>query len=119
MVVVTVSLNIPQFNGEVRLMAVAYTDSRFGSAEQRMKVADDLIIEPQVPRFLAVNDSLVTPVSIINTTDKTANVDVTLKVEGPLEDYFIIKKINYRSIRTQQRVLRLEFLLNHRLVQEK
>ncbi|MCU0415059.1 MAG: hypothetical protein MUE91_11780, partial [Ignavibacteriaceae bacterium] len=83
--VVTVSLNIPQFNGEVRLMAVAYTDSRFGSAEQRMKVADDLIIEPQVPRFLAVNDSLVTPVSVINTTDKTASVDVTLKVEGPLK----------------------------------
>ncbi len=66
-------------------MAVAYTDSRFGSAEQRMKVADDLILEPQVPRFLAVNDSLVTPVSIVNTTDKTANVDVTLKVEGPLK----------------------------------
>jgi alpha-2-macroglobulin len=83
--IVNVSLNIPQFNGEVRLMAVAYTDSRFGSAEQRMKVADDLILEPQVPRFLAVNDSLVTPVSIINTTDKTANVDVTLKVEGPLK----------------------------------
>jgi uncharacterized protein YfaS (alpha-2-macroglobulin family) len=83
--VVTVSLNIPQFNGEVRLMAVAYTDSRFGSAEQRMKVADDLILEPQVPRFLAVNDSLVTPVSLINTTDKTASVDVTLKVEGPLK----------------------------------
>ncbi|MCW9096409.1 MAG: hypothetical protein OQJ93_03390, partial [Ignavibacteriaceae bacterium] len=83
--VVTVSLNIPQFNGEVRLMAVAYTDSRFGSAEEHMKVADDLIIEPQVPRFLAVNDSLVTPVSIVNTTNKTANVDVTLKVDGPLK----------------------------------
>ncbi|MBT8382645.1 MAG: alpha-2-macroglobulin family protein, partial [Ignavibacteria bacterium] len=66
---VNVSLNIPQFNGDVRLMAVAYTDSRFGSAEEHMKVADDLIIEPQVPRFLAVNDSLVTPVTVINTTN--------------------------------------------------
>ena len=83
--VVTVSLNIPQFNGELRLMVVAYTYSRFGSAEQRMKVADDLILEPQVPRFLAVNDSLVIPVSIVNTTDKIANVDVSLKIEGPLK----------------------------------
>jgi uncharacterized protein YfaS (alpha-2-macroglobulin family) len=81
---VTVSLDIPQFNGEVRLMAVTYTASRFGSAEQRMKVADDLILEPQVPRFLAVNDSLVSPVSIINTTDETADVEVSVKVEGPL-----------------------------------
>jgi uncharacterized protein YfaS (alpha-2-macroglobulin family) len=82
---VTVSINIPQFNGEVRLMAVAYTGSRFGSAENKMKVADDLILEPQVPRFLAVNDSLVTPVSLINTTNKTEDVEVTLKVEGPLK----------------------------------
>lgn len=82
---VTVALNIPQFNGEVRVMAVAYTGSRFGSGEQRIKVADDLILEPQVPRFLAVNDSLVTPVSLVNTTDKTANVEVSLKVEGPLK----------------------------------
>jgi hypothetical protein len=90
--VVTVSLNIPQFNGEVRLMAVAYTGSRFGSAENKMKVADDLIIEPQVPRFLAVNDSLVTPVSVINTTNKVANVEVSLKVEGPLKITSATKK---------------------------
>lgn len=81
---VIVSLNIPQFNGEVRLMAVAYTGSRFGSAGERMKVADDIIIEPQIPRFLAVNDSLVMPVTIINTTSKTANVKINLNVEGPL-----------------------------------
>lgn len=82
---VTVSLNIPQFNGEVRLMAVAYTGSRFGSADQRMKVADDIIIEPQVPRFLAVNDSLITPVAVINTTNQTTSVDVNIKVDGPLK----------------------------------
>ena len=51
-------------------MAVAYTGSRFGAAEEHMKVADDLIIEPQIPRFLAPDDSLVMPVSVINTTDK-------------------------------------------------
>jgi len=82
---VIVSLNIPQFNGDVRLMAVAYTDSRFGSAEEHIKVADDLIIEPQVPRFLAVNDSLVTPVTVINTTNKVANIDISVNVEGPLK----------------------------------
>ena len=82
---VSVTFNVPQFNGEVRLMAVAYTGSRFGWVDQRMKVADDLILEPQVPRFLAVNDSLVTPVSIVNTTNNTADVEVTLKVDGPLK----------------------------------
>jgi uncharacterized protein YfaS (alpha-2-macroglobulin family) len=89
---VKVSLNIPQFNGDVRLMAVAYTDSRFGSAEEHIKVADDLIMEPQVPRFLAVNDSLVTPVTIINTTNNVANVDISLNIEGPLRVTSAMKK---------------------------
>jgi uncharacterized protein YfaS (alpha-2-macroglobulin family) len=82
--IVKISLNIPQFNGDVRLIAVAYSGDKFGSAEEHMKVADDLIIEPEVPRFLSINDSLVTPVTIINTTNSVASVDVSLKVEGPL-----------------------------------
>ena len=100
--VVNVSLNIPQFNGSVRLMAIAYTGSRFGSSESYMKVADDIIIEPQIPRFLAVNDSLVSPISVINTTDKTAKLDVTMRVEGPLKITSLTKKsltINPNSTR--------------------
>ncbi|MEJ2495291.1 MAG: alpha-2-macroglobulin family protein, partial [Ignavibacteriaceae bacterium] len=64
--------------------AVAYTREKFGAAEEHIKVADDLIIQPQIPRFLSTNDSLVTPVSIINSMDSKANVDITLKVDGPL-----------------------------------
>ena len=82
--VVNVDLNIPQFNGDVRLMALAYSGSRFGSAEEHMKVSDDIIIEPQVPRFLATNDSLITTVTVINTTSSRGNVNVNLKTEGPV-----------------------------------
>ena len=49
--IVKVELNIPQFNGDIRLMALVYSGSRFGSAEEHMKVADDIIIEAQVRRF--------------------------------------------------------------------
>ena len=92
--IVKVSLNIPQFNGDIRLMAVAYTGPRFGSAEEHIKVAEDLIIEPQVPRFLSINDSLVTPVTIVNTTENITKVNVTLKVEGPLK----ITSTNQKSV---------------------
>ena len=82
---VKVPLNIPDdFNGEVRLMAVAYNDNRFGSADKSMKVSNDLIIEPQIPRFLAPNDSLVMPVAVINTSSRTANTSVEINVSGPL-----------------------------------
>ena len=83
--VVNVEMDIPQFNGDVRLMALAYSGSRFGSAEEHMKVADDIIIEPQVPRFLATNDSLITNVTVINTTSSKGNVDVSLRTEGPVK----------------------------------
>ncbi|HKJ81423.1 MAG TPA: MG2 domain-containing protein, partial [Ignavibacteriaceae bacterium] len=83
---VKIPIKIPEdFNGEVRLMTIAYDGNRFGSAEKRMKVSDDLIIEPQIPRFLAPNDSLVMPVSIINTSNSTANTTVGLNVEGSLK----------------------------------
>lgn len=82
---VEVSVKVPQFNGEVRLMAVAYTDERFGSAEKPMKVADDIIIEPEVPRVLSMNDELTCPVTLVNTTNKKGRVKIRLKVDGPLE----------------------------------
>lgn len=82
---VKIDLDIPQFNGEVRLMALAYTGSKFGSTDKAMKVADDLIIEPEIPRFLSVGDSLVMPVTIVNTTSKDGNVDVEVSTEGPID----------------------------------
>ncbi len=89
---VKVSLNIPQFNGNVRLMAVAYSNDRFGSSEKAMLVADDIIIEPQIPRFLSVNDLLTAPVTVLNTTDKTKEVKLSLRLEGPLKSTSINEK---------------------------
>ncbi|TAL69945.1 MAG: hypothetical protein EPN82_04825 [Bacteroidetes bacterium] len=82
---VKVPINFPQFNGEVRLMAIAYTGAKFGSADKAMKVADDLIIEPEIPRFLAQDDSLVMPVTLINTTSSKGKANINLKVNGPLK----------------------------------
>lgn len=83
--VVRIPIQIPQFNGDVRLMAVAYSGARFGSAENHMLVADDIIIEPEIPRFLSTNDQLTAPVSLINTTKKQASVKVNMSVEGPMK----------------------------------
>lgn len=82
---VEIELNIPQFNGDIRLMALAYSGPAFGSAEKSMKVADDIIIQPEIPRFLAPNDLLVSNVTLINTTAKKGKVDLKLSVNGPLK----------------------------------
>lgn len=75
---------IPQFNGSARIMAVAYTGKRFGSADQQIKITDDVVVLPAIPRFLSPNDSIVLPISLMNTTDKSGRVDVKVTTEGPI-----------------------------------
>lgn len=51
-----VSLDIPDFNGELRLMAVAWTRDGVGGASQALTVRDAIPAELILPRFLAPGD---------------------------------------------------------------
>ena len=77
--------DIPQFSGEVRLMAVAYKGQSFGSSENTMTVADPIVISTALPRFLSPGDTVTVPVTLSNTTSKATNVSANLKVSGPLK----------------------------------
>ncbi len=77
-------IDIPQFSGDIRVMAYTYKGKSFGSAEQHIKVADPIVISTALPRFLSPKDEVVMPISISNTTAKEANAIVTVKVSGPL-----------------------------------
>lgn len=77
--------DIPQFSGQLRLMAVAYKDVGFGSAEMSMTVADPVVISTALPRFLSPKDTVIVPVTISNTTGNSTNASAVLKVKGPLK----------------------------------
>jgi len=79
-----VTLDIPEFNGELRLMALAYKGDRFGSAQLPMKVSDPVVITPALPRFLSPGDSIVMPVTAFNTTAKPVTLEFSLQTEGPV-----------------------------------
>lgn len=78
------SIPVPRFSGEIRLMAVAYKNNVFGSAESAVKIADPLVISTALPRFLSPGDSISVPVTITNTTSKAATAKASIKVTGPL-----------------------------------
>jgi len=82
---VTVDLDVPEFNGEVRLMALAYKGDRFGAAEKPMKVADPVVLTPALPRFLGPNDSLSMPITAFNTTDRAVSLTFAVSTSGPIE----------------------------------
>jgi uncharacterized protein YfaS (alpha-2-macroglobulin family) len=51
-----VALDLPDFNGRLRLMAVAWSQQRLGSASQTLQVSDPLVVSASLPRFLAIGD---------------------------------------------------------------
>ncbi|MBD3184339.1 hypothetical protein GF312_18795, partial [Candidatus Poribacteria bacterium] len=81
----SVSFDIPQFNGSLRIMAVAFSDDSFGSTRNDVKVFDPIVLTPTFPRFMAGGDSIQIPVSIFNGTGVTGNFSVTLGFSGPIE----------------------------------
>jgi uncharacterized protein YfaS (alpha-2-macroglobulin family) len=77
--------DVPQFSGELRLMAVSYKGQSFGAADNTMTVADPVVVSTALPRFLSPGDTVNVPVTLTNTTDRSANVTTTIAVEGPMK----------------------------------
>ncbi|NVO84651.1 alpha-2-macroglobulin family protein [Hymenobacter terrestris] len=75
-------LQVPQFSGAIRIMAVAYKGDAFGSAEHTMRVADPVVISTALPRFLSPGDTIDVPVTLNNTTDKRLKVKLTIDTKG-------------------------------------
>ncbi len=94
-----VNVSIPQFSGDLRIMAVAYKDNAFGSATKNMKVADPLVISTALPRFASPNDEIQMPVNITNTTQQNASISATVSTSGGL---------TIGSVRQQQLVIPAE-----------
>ncbi len=61
-----VRFDVPEFNGEMRLMAVAWSKTGLGSAVSTMTVRDEAPADLIMPRFLAPGDEAVLTASIDN-----------------------------------------------------
>ena len=64
----TVQLQIPQFNGTLRLMAVAFAGGDYGGTEAYLTVREPIVLTPTFPRFLAGGDKVRVPVTLFNGT---------------------------------------------------
>jgi uncharacterized protein YfaS (alpha-2-macroglobulin family) len=62
----TVSLDIPDFNGSLRIMAVAWSRTGLGQASQNLVVRDAVPAEVILPRFLAPGDEAVATLTMDN-----------------------------------------------------
>lgn len=88
------TIDIPQFSGSLRVMAVAYKDASFGSSEKNIRVADPIVVSSGLPRFVSPGDKITSPVIVTNTTNKNLQINVRCQVSNQLS----IKSENQKSI---------------------
>ncbi|MGB3455035.1 MAG: alpha-2-macroglobulin, partial [Litorimonas sp.] len=62
----TVTFEIPDFQGELTVMAVAWSDTKMGSASAPLIVRDPVTAQLALPRFLAPGDRAVATVALDN-----------------------------------------------------
>ncbi|MAK61461.1 MAG: alpha-2-macroglobulin [Ponticaulis sp.] len=81
----TVDFDIPDFNGELRLMAVAWSANGVGSGDKPLTVRDEVPVELSLPRFLAPGDNATATASIDNVELNAGEFSTRLAASGPVD----------------------------------
>ena len=77
-----IALEIPDFIGQLRLMAVAYDKAKVGSADARLFVRDAVTAEVVLPRFLSPGDQSRVALSLHNVEGAAGDYEVKLEATG-------------------------------------
>ena len=78
-----IPLTLPDFNGRLRLMAVAFDKDAVGHGTQDLIVRDPVIADVTLPRFLAPRDKAKSLLSLAS-TDLAGTFKVSVNARGPL-----------------------------------
>jgi hypothetical protein len=105
----TVSFDIPDFNGRLRLMAVAWTANKLGKAEQFVTVRDPVVTTVTLPRFLAPDDRGRVTVVVHNVDGPPGAYHVRLSAQGAAS---VLALAEHAVQLTKDQRQRLAFTLN-------
>ncbi len=81
---VTAPIEVPDFNGELRLMAVAWSADKLGAASEPLTVRDPVPAELSLSRFLAPGDKASATLLIDNVDGAAGDYVVTVTGDGPV-----------------------------------
>ncbi len=82
--VAVIPVEVPEFTGQLRFMAIAWTASATGSGEAFARVRRNLVVQPDLPRVLAPGDKSFLSISLDNTTSSSADVKLAIECDGPV-----------------------------------
>ncbi|MHC0052163.1 alpha-2-macroglobulin family protein [Actibacterium sp. D379-3] len=76
------TVDLPAFNGTVRLMAVAWSDTGVGQAETEVLVRDPVVVTASLPRFLAPGDRARLLLEIVHATGPAGRMGLDVTADG-------------------------------------
>lgn len=78
----SVRFDLPEFNGTVRLMAVAWSKGAVGQAEAEVLVRDPVVVTASVPRYLAPGDTSRLLLEIVHADGPAGRMGLDVSAEG-------------------------------------
>ncbi len=79
-----IPLDLPEFDGELKLTAVGFSGDQFGIDNQVVKVTSPVVAQLSAPRFLASGDRATLAIDLMNMSGKTRDVNIAINASGPL-----------------------------------
>jgi len=80
-----IRLDVPDFNGRLRLMALAFNAEQFGSSEREITIAAPVVTQLAMPRFIAGGDHSTLALNLHNLSGKEQKMQVHLDADLPLQ----------------------------------
>ena len=98
----TANFQVPDFNGTVRVMAVAWTDKAVGNAEKDVLVRDPIVVNAAIPRFLAPRDESRILLDVAHASGPAGEVQVTIESDGGIRTPRAGQSVNVAEGQIQQ-----------------
>ena len=77
-----ITFSVPDFNGELRLMAVVWSKDKLGAAERPLTVRDPVVAELVLPRFLAPGDTANASLNLHNVEGRPGTYTAIVSASG-------------------------------------
>ena len=79
-----ITLDIPDFNGRLRLMAVAFGNDTFGHADHEVTIAAPVVTQLAMPRFIASGDQATLALDLHNMSGQPQTLNLHLTTTQPV-----------------------------------
>ncbi|HEX3675578.1 MAG TPA: alpha-2-macroglobulin family protein, partial [Rhizomicrobium sp.] len=103
--VTQVPVDVPDFNGELRLMAVAWTKDKLGHADRPLTVRDPIVADIVLPRFLAPGDKAQAALNMNNVEGANGTYTATITTSGPVGVASGAQTVITKAMNRGQRIL--------------